>query len=196
MRHAEDLAIEMSAAKVALADQSYEVLDQQIRKLDVQLKLVEDILRKTGADPAVQLRRTLDKERGRGAGGGAGTGGGRCGGSGTALSAARHGGSPSADLPIDPHEPVYCKCRQVASGQMIACDNDLVREGRLRKTGPPFIIPLVIQLCPMLSSIPRHVLCAQCPVEWYHLRCVGLAMDPTGKWYCDECREPASPRHG
>jgi hypothetical protein len=29
-----------------------------------------------------------------------------------------------ADLPIDPNEPVYCYCRQVSYGQMIACDNE------------------------------------------------------------------------
>lgn len=27
------------------------------------------------------------------------------------------------ELAIDPHEPVYCKCRQVSFGNMIACDN-------------------------------------------------------------------------
>ncbi len=31
-----------------------------------------------------------------------------------------------ADLPIDPHEPVYCLCHQVAFGKMIACDNSQV----------------------------------------------------------------------
>jgi hypothetical protein len=29
-----------------------------------------------------------------------------------------------ADLPVDPNEPVYCYCRQVSYGQMIACDNE------------------------------------------------------------------------
>ncbi|ORX54620.1 hypothetical protein DM01DRAFT_1322020 [Hesseltinella vesiculosa] len=29
-----------------------------------------------------------------------------------------------SDLPIDPNEPVYCYCRQVSYGDMIACDNE------------------------------------------------------------------------
>ena len=37
----------------------------------------------------------------------------------------------SFDLPIDPHEPVYCMCRQVAFGNMIACDNPQVTIGSL-----------------------------------------------------------------
>lgn len=27
------------------------------------------------------------------------------------------------DVPIDPNEPIYCICRQVSFGDMIACDN-------------------------------------------------------------------------
>ncbi|KAI8370473.1 chromatin remodeling protein [Radiomyces spectabilis] len=29
-----------------------------------------------------------------------------------------------SDLPIDPNEPLYCYCRQVSFGEMVACDND------------------------------------------------------------------------
>ncbi|KGG52070.1 hypothetical protein DI09_215p20, partial [Mitosporidium daphniae] len=28
------------------------------------------------------------------------------------------------EFPIDPNEPTYCFCKQVAFGEMIACDND------------------------------------------------------------------------
>jgi inhibitor of growth protein 3 len=28
-----------------------------------------------------------------------------------------------------------------------------------------------------------------CPYEWFHWSCVGLAKEPPGKWYCEECRE-------
>ena len=28
------------------------------------------------------------------------------------------------EAPIDPNEPLYCVCRQVAYGGMVACDND------------------------------------------------------------------------
>ncbi|ORZ25672.1 hypothetical protein BCR42DRAFT_364059 [Absidia repens] len=29
-----------------------------------------------------------------------------------------------SELPIDPNEPVYCTCRMVSYGEMVACDND------------------------------------------------------------------------
>ncbi|CAO3678545.1 unnamed protein product [Umbelopsis vinacea] len=31
-----------------------------------------------------------------------------------------------SDMPVDPNEPVYCFCRQVSYGEMVACDNDEV----------------------------------------------------------------------
>ncbi|VDP10369.1 unnamed protein product [Soboliphyme baturini] len=58
-----------------------------------------------------------------------------------------------SDMPVDPHEPVYCVCRQVSFGEMIACDN------------------------------------SNCPVEWFHLPCVGLSSAPKGKWFCPTCVE-------
>ncbi|CAG8434261.1 3256_t:CDS:2 [Diversispora eburnea] len=29
----------------------------------------------------------------------------------------------SVDMPIDPNEPIYCYCKQVSYGEMVACDN-------------------------------------------------------------------------
>ncbi|RIB08002.1 hypothetical protein C2G38_1983455 [Gigaspora rosea] len=26
-----------------------------------------------------------------------------------------------------------------------------------------------------------------CPIEWYHLECVGLKAVPEGRWFCDTC---------
>ena len=63
-----------------------------------------------------------------------------------------------ADGDADGEEPgddknLYCTCRSVSYGNMIACDND------------------------------------ECPREWFHWDCVGMTREPTGSWYCDECRE-------
>lgn len=27
----------------------------------------------------------------------------------------------------------------------------------------------------------------ECPIEWFHLACVGLSKAPKGKWYCRDC---------
>ena len=26
-----------------------------------------------------------------------------------------------------------------------------------------------------------------CPIEWFHYKCVGITEPPKGKWYCKEC---------
>ena len=28
---------------------------------------------------------------------------------------------------------------------------------------------------------------ANCPIEWYHLECVGLEVTPKGDWFCPKC---------
>ena len=49
-------------------------------------------------------------------------------------------------------EPLYCFCKNVSYGDMIACDNK------------------------------------NCPYEWFHFACVGLAAKPEGmKWFCQKC---------
>ncbi|KAF0690138.1 Aste57867_18463 [Aphanomyces stellatus] len=55
------------------------------------------------------------------------------------------------DLPIDPNEPLYCHCRRISYGQMIGCDNE------------------------------------DCKYEWFHFDCVGLTEQPSGAWYCKDC---------
>lgn len=57
-------------------------------------------------------------------------------------------------IPSD--EPVYCYCRQVYYGDMVACD------------------------------------APDCPIEWFHIECVGLRSLPRGQWYCPECNEKIS----
>ena len=27
----------------------------------------------------------------------------------------------------------------------------------------------------------------ECPNEWFHFQCVGLDVEPTGEWFCNEC---------
>ena len=29
----------------------------------------------------------------------------------------------------------------------------------------------------------------QCPIEWYHYKCVGLKEEPKGDWFCYICTE-------
>lgn len=36
----------------------------------------------------------------------------------------------------------------------------------------------------------RMVACdnSNCPIEWFHYQCAGLTEDPTGSWFCDDCK--------
>ncbi|CAK1546167.1 unnamed protein product [Leptosia nina] len=29
----------------------------------------------------------------------------------------------------------------------------------------------------------------QCPLQWYHFECVGIASAPDGDWYCPQCKK-------
>jgi len=39
------------------------------------------------------------------------------------------------------------------------------------------------------TSYGEMVACdnGDCPFEWFHYTCVGLAASPKGKWYCPHC---------
>src|SRR4051794_36293767 len=43
-------------------------------------------------------------------------------------------------------------------------------------------------------SFGEMVMCdnKDCPIEWFHFQCVGLASKPKGKWYCERCTSTAS----
>lgn len=85
----------------------------------------------------------------------------------------------------EPQEPVYCVCRQVAFGEMIACDNPEVRRcSRWRAS-------LGAMGCgPLLSSPPSSAVhLSQCKYEWFHFRCVGITPSnkPKTRWFCPDC---------
>lgn len=107
---ASELHVQLCDAKVSLAMQTYDLVDNHIRRLDQDLKRFEAELKAAGAGLDVSL-----------SGGLAGNGEGREHGRGFAEMA--YHVATDVELPIDPSEPVYCICRQVAFGQMIACDD-------------------------------------------------------------------------
>eukprot|EP00959_Pyramimonas_sp_CCMP1952_P256706 5363075-Pyramimonas_sp.AAC.1 len=151
---------EVSEGKVALAMQTYDLVDVHIQRLDKSLRKLEEVV-KQRAEKEGAVAKDIQRD-------------------GSAMDAKRKGGdldkrtkrdrqttggvslqSPSfapgekvdIDLPIDPNEPTYCVCNRVSFGEMIACDNNT------------------------------------CRIEWFHFECVGLSRDhkQKGKWYCPEC---------
>jgi len=151
-------ALQLGDEKVALAVQTYELVDKHIRKLDTDLKKFEAELEQGGASLYKEPQKVVEKKpntahksngkasRKKGAETAAATGGLV----GIAASDARVL-SVDMDMPIDPNEPTYCICNRVSFGEMVGCDN------------------------------------TDCKVEWFHFECVGLTNPPKGKWYCPDC---------
>jgi hypothetical protein len=96
-----------------------------------------------GVDPGLRLDSISSRTRNMGTAGeprkrggerAGGGGGGRSSAADSAASGRRRAGGgggglnltpeSAMDIAIDPHEPTYCTCGQVAFGEMIACDNE------------------------------------------------------------------------
>ena len=125
-------------AKARVAEASYGSIDAVTNALDARLELMGSVLHvhrealtaagggvtvcyghKAGSMTLEQLQAALAPPVGRGCGGGGGGGG--AGAGGAARGAGLCGGM---DLDVQESEPLYCTCRQVAFGEMIACDGD------------------------------------------------------------------------
>jgi len=154
--------LEYGDEKVALAVQTYELVDKHIRRLDTDLKRFEAELEVE--EKKKQGDKTPLKEKGKGRGKPEGEASPQIAAPSNTVapSPARKKGdgvlpadarvkAVDIDMPIDPNEPTYCICNRVSFGEMVGCDN------------------------------------ADCKVEWFHFECVGLTHPPKGKWYCPDC---------
>lgn len=111
MRRNRDGSIRIADLKVRLAMQTYDLLDNHIRRIDENLKRFAAELQLDKDEISAVSGRTRSQEGLR-----------------KDDSEMSSRGSAAADaaidMKIDPNEPVYCFCRQVAFGEMVACDND------------------------------------------------------------------------
>jgi len=78
-----------------------------------------------------------------------------------------------------------------------------LREDEARKVdagSTPLLPEVPIVDMPVDPNEPTYCLCQQvsygemigcdnqdCPIEWFHFGCMGLATKPKGKWYCPKC---------
>ena len=90
--------VSISQLKEDLAKQTYELLDQQARKLDKSLAKFDLI---TDETVKAKIGALDEQRRGR---------------------RSMSGGGTSLNMEVDPSEPTYCICGQVAFGEMISCD--------------------------------------------------------------------------
>ncbi|CAL4929015.1 unnamed protein product [Urochloa decumbens] len=150
--------VRIADEKVALATQTYDLLDQFLRKLE-EIRQEKEAAAAVAAGtvaaasaaaatPAASAGvSTADATPKTGRAGERGRGGRK------KAKVPTEPPPPAIDLelPVDPNEPTYCFCNQVSYGEMVACDNP------------------------------------NCKIEWYHIGCVGVKELPKGKWYCPSC---------
>lgn len=160
--------VRIADEKVALATQTYDLVDAHIQQLDQFMRKLEEIRQEkeaaaavtagtavaTTATPTVNAgATTADANPKSGRSGERGRGGRKKAKVPTEQPVPVPLPLPPIDLelPVDPNEPTYCLCNQVSYGEMVACDNP------------------------------------NCKIEWYHYGCVGVKEQPKGKWYCPNC---------
>jgi len=111
------MARQMTEDKINFANQSYEIVDKYIRRLDDDLSVFESDLKAKALEEGIDLDKLLQDDHKKA----------ELGGLSAVASIFPHlvkGNDPALeDMPIDPNEPTYCICRQVSYGQMIGCDN-------------------------------------------------------------------------
>jgi inhibitor of growth protein 4 len=157
--------IRIADEKVALATQTYDLVDAHIQQLDQFMRKLEELRQEKEAAAAVSAGTavaatavtananagvsTADATPKGGRSGERGRGGRKK----AKVQPELPLPAPTIDLelPVDPNEPTYCLCNQVSYGEMVACDN------------------------------------SDCKIEWFHFGCVGVKEQPKGKWYCPNC---------
>ena len=102
----------LSERKAQVAVHSYDLINQNINMVDHELKVLEKAMRMNG-DERLLLALGPDIMPQQ------------------VLGPGRRGRRPEHDeepvdqfVNVDPNEPVYCTCRHIAYGDMVACDND------------------------------------------------------------------------
>jgi len=101
----------LSERKAQVAVTNYDLINQHICQVDVEIKTLEKAMRANGDEKLMSILGPQIIPRAQATGG-----------------RRRNRNEMEEIIPqnfvVDPNEPVYCLCRQVAYGEMIACDNE------------------------------------------------------------------------
>ena len=102
----------LSERKAQVAISNYDLINQHICQLDQEIRTLEKAMRMNGDERLMSiLGPTLPKAQ-------------AAGGRRRNRNDDEEPVIPREAFVVDPNEPVYCLCRQVAFGEMIACDNE------------------------------------------------------------------------
>ena len=169
-------AKELTEDKIQLAIQTYEMVDKHIRRLDSELSRLENELK----EKQMTLANEECKKRGRG---------------------------------------------REKKGQSLFNPKNLIKDADLEKskkkqklvhettltsttTNSTLLGSEVLDM-PVDPNEPTYCVCHQvsygemigcdnldCPIEWFHLPCIGISYPPKGKWYCPICTESLKKKVG
>lgn len=120
-------AVQKADEKVAIAVQTYDLIDKNIKDLNSKLKAFETDLRASGKynDKLTNATTSAADKRKADDVGGRARGPGRKRARPALPNIPVQATAPPADeTPIDPNEPTYCICQRVSFGEMVGCDND------------------------------------------------------------------------
>lgn len=187
--------------KVSVANQTYELVDKHIRKLDADLARFEaDVKRRflgsiasDSEAESVKGRKKKEKDDGKKVG-------------------SRKRKNADADATTSAGDK---KGRKKGAQKEVASPRsptpppvgNLDAEQLASLTGPALFQQLAggsadVMDMPVDPNEPTYCLCHQvsygemvgcdnsdCPIEWFHFACVNLTSKPKGKWYCPRCTE-------
>ena len=97
----------ITSSKVQIAVKNYDLIDQHIKNVDHEIVLLEKALLESGEMVPVEADSSSGGDRGN-----------------RKRKYEKKAATKLQNADIDPNEPLYCSCKRVAFGDMIACDND------------------------------------------------------------------------
>ena len=120
LENVKELVQQISEMKVQIAVANYDLLDRSVRMIDDEIRIIEKAMERSGDE---RLQKAIASQYST-AEGHTQSNGGQNGGKVDmwGIDFDEFGDNDMAN--VDPSEPVYCFCRQIAFGDMIACDNE------------------------------------------------------------------------
>ena len=114
LQAARELVHDVNDKKAQMVVASYDLLDHNVRMIDEEIKVLEKAMTNSGNVKLREAATSRFQVSNPIAASGVIVKG----------TVGSFGGIDEEAMKVDPNEPLYCKCRQVAFGDMIACDNE------------------------------------------------------------------------
>ncbi|BHF65785.1 Inhibitor of growth protein 4 [Sparganum proliferum] len=139
---------EISNDKVSRAENVYELVDKQIRRLDADMFEFKKALAEKELKKLKKSQKKSDL-----------TGSSKIPATAALALALTNNPGEVLDMPVDPNEPTYCLCQQVSYGEMVACDHrdcpiEWFHFGCVGLTSKPKGLLGIVFWCLYLSAMP------------------------------------------